>query len=450
MKFVNRLGKSPNQKSSESTVENTKKLEHESKLDFENRVESKPSSEKVKNDFPIENWNDFKLEKLSLTEEKSFTVNSKKIIVEKDTEYLASTVVVGFQGEPLTGYFGVVTLDEKEKEIVRRIVYFNDFSGKKQNVKLPFRAEGNQIFLIYRVNNETASKSICEYELLPIDQAKITKNLDNVNNFFIGDENSWENFSRRKKLPISDYEIPSLLNQNMSDVNCRVSFRDIMYTTDPIQYFKAGKEVLRLIENTLRLSNKKSQDIKKILDFPCGHGRVLRYLKAYFPDAQLTAGDIDEDGVDFCSKIFDSIPLYSKENFNQIQLDEKFDLIFCGSLFTHINQNEWDLLIDFFSSHLSKKGILVFTVLGRQAWNLITKSNLSFGLNELKAKSLAENFEKSGFGFEVYSDDSNYGVSLSSPSFVLSKFEKRSDMRKLIYAEFAWLKSQDVIVFEKI
>ena len=47
-----------------------------------------------------------------------------------------------------------------------------------------------------------------------------------------------------------------------------------------------------------------------MLDFACGHGRVMRTLKAAFPDALLTACDIDRDGVDFCARTFGAAPVY--------------------------------------------------------------------------------------------------------------------------------------------
>src|SRR5689334_9873650 len=55
------------------------------------------------------------------------------------------------------------------------------------------------------------------------------------------------------------------------------------------QYFAVGADALRLI--LLSMSTAGKRDFKSILDLPCGHGRVMRYLKARFPEARLTACD---------------------------------------------------------------------------------------------------------------------------------------------------------------
>ena len=41
---------------------------------------------------------------------------------------------------------------------------------------------------------------------------------------------------------------------------------------------------------------------ESILDFGCGFGRVLRMLKAAYPEARLTAADVKREGVDFCAR----------------------------------------------------------------------------------------------------------------------------------------------------
>ena len=61
-------------------------------------------------------------------------------------------------------------------------------------------------------------------------------------------------------------------------------------------------------------------DVKRILDLPCGHGRVLRYLSAAFPEAEITACDIMREGVDFCASTFGAIPVYSQDDPQQIPL----------------------------------------------------------------------------------------------------------------------------------
>ena len=91
-----------------------------------------------------------------------------------------------------------------------------------------------------------------------------------------------------------------------------------------------------------RVPLKASSPPPRILDFPCGHGRVLRYLRAEFPQAEITACDLLRDGVDFCAANFGAIPVYSDPDPSRIGLPrDAFDLIWVGSLFTHFDAARW-------------------------------------------------------------------------------------------------------------
>jgi len=225
---------------------------------------------------------------------------------------------------------------------------------------------------------------------------------------------------------------------------------DNMYMTDPIRYFKIGQQIPPIIELGLRLAGKSELDIKKILALPSGYGRVIRFLRPNFPKSAITACDIETDAVDFCTKTFDCIPLNSQEDFSQLQINDKFDLIWCGSLLTHIDINGWKSLLEFFLTHLANQGLLFLTTHGRYSLRLIKEGKKTYGLNESKIKSIVNDYENTGFGFARYREDLNYGISLASPSFVMSILENYRDMRFVIFFERGWIEHQDVIVMQKL
>jgi len=230
-----------------------------------------------------------------------------------------------------------------------------------------------------------------------------------------------------------------------SNVIREISPHDSMFRGNLSHYFMVGESGVASIQNVMKIANKNVKDVKKILDFPSGYGRVLRHLKANFPYSQITACDIDQDAVDFCKKTFGAKPVYSKNEVDKIPFKDKFDLIWCGSLFTHIDKPQWEFFLNFFSRILNIKGLLLFTVHGRDSVHrMYTKQN-RYGLTESQLKDLLRNYENDGFGFVNYSNQENYGISLSSPSFVLSYFEKISNLRILLYTEKGWANHHDVI-----
>ena len=74
----------------------------------------------------------------------------------------------------------------------------------------------------------------------------------------------------------------------------------------------------------------KIRDVKRVLDLPCGHGRVLRHLVKLFPVAEFFACDLDRDGVDFCASTFGAQPVYSQENLLELTLPADLDVIWVG------------------------------------------------------------------------------------------------------------------------
>jgi len=209
-------------------------------------------------------------------------------------------------------------------------------------------------------------------------------------------------------------------------------------------YLAVGESALESIKIAMLIAKKEVQSIRNILDLPCGHGRVLRMLRAYFPDSRIVACDLDKNGVDFCHKTFNAIPVYSEKKTDQISIKEKFDLIWCGSLFTHLNIDDMQDFLLFFESILSSQGILVFTTHGRRSIDLIKKGK-DYGLDSKKLTKLVEDFENNGFGFQQYEGQEDYGISESSPMYVLSRLQRLTSLRLLAYTEWGWDNHQDVI-----
>ena len=99
--------------------------------------------------------------------------------------------------------------------------------------------------------------------------------------------------------------------------------------------------------------------VNTVLDFPCGHGRVLRHLVELFPDAQFDVCDLDEDGADFCAKRFGAEMVPPKAELTEATFPRKYDLIWIGSLFTHVSEERTARWLAFLADQLTDKGIIV-------------------------------------------------------------------------------------------
>jgi SAM-dependent methyltransferase len=221
---------------------------------------------------------------------------------------------------------------------------------------------------------------------------------------------------------------------------------DDRMNTHAVPYFPAGQAAVRSVR--LAMLEAGRHGFESILDFGSGFGRVLRMLKAAFPEARLTATDMRRDAVDFCASALGATPVYSSHDPAEIDLEGSYDLIWCGSLFTHFSPGHWSAFLPFFESLLAPDGLLVFTTLGRLQAERAVRGETGFGLSEEAVGQMLSDYEETGFGFAHYGDDMPrlrlQGVSLTNPSWVCAQIERLPALRLVSYNEAGWGK-QDVV-----
>ena len=140
-------------------------------------------------------------------------------------------------------------------------------------------------------------------------------------------------------------------------------------------------------------------------------------LRMAFPEAHISVSDLDRDGVDFCAQEFQAEPLYSREDIREVKTSRSFDLIWCGSLFTHLEGERWPSFLEFFAEHLRPGGVLVFTTHGRRPIQWMVEGFYGYGLNPGEQRRLLEGYVKHGVGF-VSPSNQAFGLSLASTAFV--------------------------------
>jgi SAM-dependent methyltransferase len=200
----------------------------------------------------------------------------------------------------------------------------------------------------------------------------------------------------------------------------------------PPRYFAAAQWSLRPIRLALLAARRTS--VASVLDLPCGDGRILRALRAGFPDARIVACDINREFVDFCAAAFDAIPVYASEDPRDTPLEGRFDLVWCGSLLTHVDAPLWTAFLQLFESLLEPGGVLVFTTSGRFAAERVRAGGMR-GLSEAEAEVMLRGYEHSGFGYGRYSEEGrdhrrsqslpdDYGLTLAAPWWVCARIQE--------------------------
>jgi len=215
------------------------------------------------------------------------------------------------------------------------------------------------------------------------------------------------------------------------------------------QYFDLGRRALELIHFSSELCDK--PHYPDILDLPCGHGRVLRWLRAQYGYANITACDLDRSGVDFCARQFRAHPVYSLPDLNQLPFASQFDLIWVGSLVTHLRQDRWLATLDCLVKWVRECGVIVFTTQGRTVSSLLARGRRNIAENVDKPALLGE-YARTGFAYQRYFESNpqeDYGLALTSPEWVMRTLQRYPDIILRAYLEEAWGMQDVVILYKK-
>ncbi|MEO6654727.1 MAG: class I SAM-dependent methyltransferase, partial [Pyrinomonadaceae bacterium] len=138
----------------------------------------------------------------------------------------------------------------------------------------------------------------------------------------------------------------------MTSVSGSIDADDGMFKGDVDHYLSVGLSAVGVIEEALAAAPEVTS-IREVLDIPCGYGRVLRFLVLMFPGARFAACEILPGAVDFCAEEFDADAIYSVSDLDNVTFDRQFDLIWCGSLLTHLCQDDILKLFNLFSRSIS-------------------------------------------------------------------------------------------------
>jgi len=215
---------------------------------------------------------------------------------------------------------------------------------------------------------------------------------------------------------------------------------DVMYKTGKDWYFYVGESALDCILSALTLS--RLNTVTAVLDLPCGHGRVSRHLRAAFPEADLAFCDIDPAGVDFCAANFKGRGIRSKPEVPDVDLGGRFDVIWVGSLFTHVDRDRTDRWLRYLCQHLTDDGILLASFHGAWAREVHLRHYPMIG--EREWSKIEKECARVGFGYRPYPKQ-DYGISFSRASAIVDMSCAIPGTRLLSYTERGWAEHHDVV-----
>jgi len=251
--------------------------------------------------------------------------------------------------------------------------------------------------------------------------------------------------SLQKRRLLRDHLLDPHDRELLGKVSSRIYHNDGMYHGNGAHYFKVGLSAIRCIDEALRASGLST--VRTILDLPCGSGRVMRFLRQRFPEASITACELETGPVEFCVRNFGAEPARSSLNLDEVSIGKKFDLIWCGSLVTHLNEQGIVALFRLFRRHLAPGGIMIFTTHGDFVVHRFLTRDFDYGLADEQNVRIGVDYPRTGYGFEDYPGEKGYGVSLTSPAWIRGRVAEVGGLREVFFKERGWDNHQDVFGF---
>jgi SAM-dependent methyltransferase len=231
------------------------------------------------------------------------------------------------------------------------------------------------------------------------------------------------------------------------DVIKTTSADDWIYERGAPTYYTTGRTTVRRVRQAMLQTRK--EEVRRILDFGSGYGRILRQFKAAFPDARLAACDILPDAIDFCAETFGAEPVHAADDPGESEVEGEFDLIWVGSLFTHLDAPRWRSLLDLFERVLEPDGLLLFTTQGRFIRNQIAERTwldaygqpiwVNWDVTEGDLDEVVSDYDAKGFGYLQWGAlERRYGTSIATPAWVMEQLQTRPAFEILGFWEQGW------------
>jgi len=185
--------------------------------------------------------------------------------------------------------------------------------------------------------------------------------------------------------------------------------------------------VRSLVYNYAKYTGKSLED-SKILDFGCGYGRIARLLYYFVNEENYFGVDPWDKSIQICNEsgltknflVSDYLP-------SELPVEEnKFNLIFAFSVFTHLSERAMSTSLNTLSNYLNPNGIIAITIRPVEYWDIDVHAKEKKLVNEQKKLHQQNGFSFLPHNRDAVDGDITYGDTSMTLAWLKGKFPKFS------------------------
>ena len=162
-------------------------------------------------------------------------------------------------------------------------------------------------------------------------------------------------------------------------------------TADREWFFKSGKQTAEDIANGLSVAGVRLQDCARILDFGCGCGRVLLWLKDVAGSTELYGTDIDSTAIEWARGHIPHVTFTVNNGLPPTEFpDAFFDFVYSQSVFTHLDEAYQDAWLAELQRIVKPGGRLLLSVNGEHSFGHFESTRRKDGTDSSALRALRD------------------------------------------------------------